>query len=36
MELELRFIMQKRVDWILHNDGMTIPVSVCAIFLLLN
>ena len=26
------FIMQKKVDWSLLNDGMTIPVSVCSLF----
>ena len=31
MELERNFIMQKRVDWSLLNQGMTIPVSVCAL-----
>ena len=25
------FIMQKTVDWSLLNDGMTIPVSACAL-----
>lgn len=31
MEFEHNFIMQKKVDWSLLNDGMTIPVSVCAL-----
>ena len=31
MESERNFIMQKRVDWSLLNQGMTIPVSVCAL-----
>lgn len=31
MELERNFIMQKRVDWSLLHEGMTIPVSVCAL-----
>ena len=31
MELERNFIMRKRVDWSLLNEGMTIPVSVCAL-----
>ena len=31
MELSRDFIMQKRVDWSLLNQGMTIPVSVCAL-----
>lgn len=31
METEHNFIMQKRVDWSLLNQGMTIPVSVCAL-----
>lgn len=31
MELERNFIMRKRVDWSLLHDGMTIPVSVCAL-----
>jgi len=31
MELERNFIMQKRVDWSLLNQGMTIPVSVCVL-----
>lgn len=31
MELERNFIMQKKVDWSLLNQGMTIPVSVCAL-----
>jgi len=26
-----RFIMQKTADWSLLNDGMTIPVSECAL-----
>ena len=31
MDYEGRFIMQKTVDWSLLNDGMTIPVSACAL-----
>lgn len=31
MEQDRNFIMQKRVDWSLLNQGMTIPVSVCAL-----
>lgn len=31
MDYESRFIMQKTVDWSLLNDGMTIPVSACAL-----
>ena len=31
MGYEGRFIMQKTVDWSLLNDGMTIPVSECAL-----
>lgn len=31
MEKERNFIMRKRVDWSLLNEGMTIPVSVCAL-----
>lgn len=31
MEFNRNFIMQKRVDWSLLNQGMTIPVSVCAL-----
>ena len=31
MEAEHNFIMQKIVDWSLLNQGMTIPVSVCAL-----
>ena len=31
MDYDGRFIMQKTVDWSLLNDGMTIPVSVCAV-----
>ena len=31
MEPERNFILQKRVDWSLLNQGMTIPVSVCAL-----
>ena len=31
MEAEHNFIMQKRVDWSLLNQGMTIPVSVCSL-----
>ena len=31
MEFEHNYIMQKNVDWSLLNDGMTIPVSVCAL-----
>jgi hypothetical protein len=31
MELERNFIMRKGVDWSLLNEGMTIPVSVCAL-----
>lgn len=31
MDYDGRFIMQKTVDWSLLNDGMTIPVSACAL-----
>lgn len=31
MDYDGNFIMQKTVDWSLLNDGMTIPVSVCAL-----
>ena len=31
MDYEGRFIMQKTGDWSLLNDGMTIPVSACAL-----
>ena len=31
MDYEGRFFMQKTVDWSLLNDGMTIPVSACAL-----
>ena len=31
MDNDGSFIMQKAVDWSLLNDGMTIPVSVCAL-----
>lgn len=31
MEFDGNFFMQKKVDWSLLNDGMTIPVSVCAL-----
>ena len=31
MDYESGFIMQKTVDWSLLNDGMTIPVSACAL-----
>jgi hypothetical protein len=31
MDYDGRFIMQKTVDWSLLNDGMTIPVSSCAL-----
>ena len=31
MDCDGRFIMQKTVDWSLLNDGMTIPVSACAL-----
>lgn len=31
MDYEGRFILQKTVDWSLLNDGMTIPVSACAL-----
>ena len=31
MDYKGRFIMQKTVDWSLLNDGMTIPVSACAL-----
>lgn len=31
MEYTGNFIMQKNVDWSLLNDGMTIPVSACAL-----
>ena len=31
MDHDGRFIMQKTVDWSLLNDGMTIPVSACAL-----
>lgn len=31
MDSERNFIMRKRVDWSLLNEGMTIPVSVCAL-----
>ena len=30
MDYDGGFIMQKTVDWSLLNDGMTIPVSACA------
>jgi hypothetical protein len=32
MNYEKGFMMQKRVDWSLLNDGMTIPVSVYSLF----
>ena len=32
MENESLFMMQKRVDWSLLNDGMTIPTAVCSLF----
>ena len=32
MLYENGFIMQKKVDWSLLNEGMTIPVSVCSLF----
>lgn len=32
MDYNGSFIMQKTVDWSLLNDGMTIPVSACALF----
>ena len=31
MDYDGRFIMQKTVDWSMLNDGMTIPVSACAL-----
>ena len=31
MDYDGRFIMQKTVDWSLLHDGMTIPVSACAL-----
>ena len=31
MDYDSGFIMQKTVDWSLLNDGMTIPVSACAL-----
>ena len=31
MDYDGRFILQKTVDWSLLNDGMTIPVSACAL-----
>ena len=31
MDYNAGFIMQKTVDWSLLNDGLTIPVSVCAL-----
>ena len=31
MDYDSSFIMQKTVDWSLLNDGMTIPVSACAL-----
>lgn len=31
MDYDSNFIMQKTVDWSLLNDGMTIPVSACAL-----
>lgn len=31
MDSERNFIMRKTVDWSLLNEGMTIPVSVCAL-----
>ncbi len=31
MDYDSRFIMQKTVDWSLLNEGMTIPVSACAL-----
>lgn len=31
MDYDGNFIMQKTVDWSLLNDGMTIPVSACAL-----
>ena len=31
MDYDGIFIMQKTVDWSLLNDGMTIPVSACAL-----
>ena len=31
MDYDGGFIMQKTVDWSLLNDGMTIPVSACAL-----
>ena len=31
MNYDGKFIMQKTVDWSLLNDGMTIPVSACAL-----
>ena len=31
MDYDNGFILQKTVDWSLLNDGMTIPVSACAL-----
>ena len=31
MDYDNGFILQKTVDWSLLNDGMTIPVSECAL-----
>ena len=31
MDYDIGFVMQKTVDWSLLNDGMTIPVSACAL-----
>lgn len=31
MDYDGRFIIQKTMDWSLLNDGMTIPVSACAL-----
>jgi len=35
MDYDGGFIMQKTVDWSLLNDGMTIPVSACALLKLM-
>ena len=32
MDYDNGFILQKKVDWSLLNDGMIFPVSVCSLF----